>query len=188
MDIQIRLACLEDISAVASLILISARTLQSSYCTSAQIEGALGTVDGVDSQLLHDKTYFIAESASQIVGYGGWSKRATRYGGDLSKKIDEDRLLDPQIDAAKIRAFFVHPAWARSGIGSQIMSGCEMAVLDAGFSTIEIVATLAGEPLYSKFGYQTIDRFKLPLPNNLTLAVMRMFKKFADTNRSTGDI
>jgi GNAT superfamily N-acetyltransferase len=196
-SINLRLACLEDIPALAALIPVSARSLQASYYTPAQIEGALGTVFGVDSQLIQDGTYFIAESENQIVGCGGWSKRKTLYGGDSrtvreasacaerlrqrGKNIEEDRLLDPSIDAAKIRAFFVHPAWARRGIGSEIMSRCEMAALDDGFKAIEIIATLAGEPLYQSFGYHLIDRFEIALPNNNVLPVIRMFKNFNRT-------
>jgi GNAT superfamily N-acetyltransferase len=177
-SIHIRLACLEDIPALADLIPASARALLASYYTPAQIEGALGTVFGVDSQLIQDGTYFIAESLNQIVGCGGWSKRKTLYGGDRGKNIKEDRLLDPSVDAAKIRAFFVHPAWARRGIGSEIMRQCEGAALEAGFKTIEIVATLAGEPLYQSFGYHLIEKFEIALPNNSVLPGIRMVKNF----------
>jgi GNAT superfamily N-acetyltransferase len=179
MDIQIRLAHQEDIAALASLIPESARTLQATYYTSEQIEGALGNVFGVDSQLIQDGTYFIAENMHQIIGCGGWSKRKTLYGGDQGKKAEEDQFLDPRFDSAKIRAFFVHPDWARRGIGSQIMEQCEAAALEAGFKTIEIVATLAGEPLYRKFGYSVIQQFDISLPNKSVLPVVRMIKNFA---------
>ena len=180
MHIKIRLAYLEDIPALMSLIPKSARTLQASYYTQEQIEGALETVFGVDSQLIQDGTYFIAESESQVVGCGGWSKRQTLYGGDRGKNAETDQLLDPDTNAAKIRAFFVHPAWARKGVGSQMMKECERAALSAGFKTIEIIATLAGEPLYGRFGYQTVQRFELSLPNQSTLPVVRMFKDFSE--------
>jgi N-acetylglutamate synthase-like GNAT family acetyltransferase len=181
MDIQIRLAREEDITALASLIAESARTLQATYYTSEQIEGALGTVFGVDSQLIQDGTYFIAENTHQIIGCGGWSKRKTLYGGDQGKKAEEDRLLDPNFDSAKIRAFFVHPEWARRGIGSQIMEQCESAALEAGFKTIETIATLAGEPLYCRFGYNVSQKFEISLPNKSVLPVVRMVKSFAET-------
>jgi hypothetical protein len=116
MQIQIRLAHLKDIPALENLIPESARTLQANYYTPAQIEEALGTVFGVETQLIQDQTYFIAENAGQIVGCGGWSKRKTLYGGDQSKTGECDQLLDPNFDPAKIRAFFIHPAWARKGI------------------------------------------------------------------------
>ena len=182
MDIQIRLARQEDIAALASLISESARTLQAAYYTSEQIEGALGTVFGVDSQLIQDETYFIAENMHQIIGCGGWSKRKTLYGGDEGKKAEEDRLLDPSCDSAKIRAFFVHSEWARRGIGSQIMKQCEAAALEAGFNTIEIIATLAGEPLYRRFGYNVSQKFEISLPNKSVLPVVRMVKNFAETH------
>jgi GNAT superfamily N-acetyltransferase len=182
MNIQIRLARQEDIAALASLILESARTLQANYYTSEQIEGALGTVFGVDSQLIQDETYFIAENRHQIIGCGGWSKRKTLYGGDQGKKVEEDQLLDPNFDSAKIRAFFVHPEWARRGIGSQIMEQCETAALEAGFKTIEIIATLAGEPLYRRFGYNVSQRFEISLPNKSVLPVVRMVKSFVETH------
>jgi GNAT superfamily N-acetyltransferase len=179
-DIHIRLALPGDIPALAKLIPESARVLQARYYTSEQIEGALGTVFSVDSQLIHDGTYFIAESGHQIIGCGGWSKRRTLYGGDQGKQTGEDQLLDPRIDAAKIRAFFVHPAWARRGIGSQIMEKCETAALEAGFKTIEIIATLSGEPLYSKFGYHLSQQFEISLHNKNVLPVVRMVKNFAE--------
>jgi GNAT superfamily N-acetyltransferase len=182
MDIQIRLARQEDITALTSLIPESARTLQATYYTSEQIEGALGTVFGVDSQLIQDGTYFIAENTHQVIGCGGWSKRKTLYGGDRGKKAEEDQLLDPSLDSARIRAFFVHPEWARKGIGSQIMKQCEAAVLEAGFKTIEIIATLAGEPLYRRFGYNVRQKFEILLPNKSVLPVVRMVKSFAETH------
>lgn len=182
MDIQIRLARQEDITALAILISESARILQIAYYTSEQIEGALGTVFGVDSQLIQDGTYFIAANTYEIIGCGGWSKRKTLYGGDRDKDKQEDRLLDPSSDSAKIRAFFVHPKWARRGIGSQIMEQCEAAALEAGFKTIEIIATLAGEPLYSRFGYHVNEHFEILLPNKSFLPVVRMVKSFAETH------
>ena len=180
MDTQIRLASLEDIAALECLIPESARALQANYYTPEQIEGALGTVFGVDSQLIQDGTYFIAENTNQIVGCGGWSQRKTLYGGDRGKKAEEDELLDPSIDPAKIRAFFIHPAWARKGIGSQIMKQCEARALEAGFQTIEIIATLAGEPLYSRFGYHVNQQFEISLPNKSFLPVVRMVKNFSE--------
>lgn len=182
MDIYVRLARREDIPALESLIPESARTLQAKYYTPSQIEGALETVFGVDSQLIKDGTYFIAESANQVIGCGGWSKRKTLYGGDQGKKVSEDRLLDPSVEPAKIRAFFVHPAWARRGIGSQIMRQCEVAAIEAGFKTIEIIATLAGEPLYRRFGYHTNQQFEISLPNKSVLPVIRMVKNFSETH------
>jgi GNAT superfamily N-acetyltransferase len=178
MDFCIRLASLEDIPKLTTLIPDSARVLQADYYTSEQIEGALGTVFGVDSQLIQDRTYFVAEHNNQIVGCGGWSQRKTLYGGDSGKNNQEDSLLNPDSDSAKIRAFFVAPARARQGIGSQIVQSCELAAERAGFKDVETIATLAGEPFYTKFGYRAIEQFEIPLPNNQFLPVVRMFKTF----------
>jgi GNAT superfamily N-acetyltransferase len=162
----IRLALPEDIPALEQLIPESVRKLQENYYTPDQIEGALGTVYGVDSQLIADGTYFVAACDDQIVGCGGWSKRKTLYGGDLGKNPTEDQLLDPSCESARMRAFYVHPAWARQGIGSQILQQCEAAALEAGFTSLEMVATLAGEPLYRKFGYATLQPLGIILPNS----------------------
>ena len=178
MNITIRLACFEDIPTLTPLIHESVRVLQAGYYTPQQIEGALGTIFGVDSQLIHDGTYFVAESAGKIVGCGGWSQRKTLYGGDSGKDTNDNVLLNPDIEPAKIRAFFVHPAWVRRGIGSLIMKQCQNAAVNAGFKTIEIVATLAGEPLYEAFGYKVTEKFDILLRNSEVLPVVQMFKAF----------
>jgi GNAT superfamily N-acetyltransferase len=132
---------------------------------------------GVDSQLIEDNTYYTALSGNQIVGCGGWSKRKTLFGGDQVKS-DEDNLLNPAQDAARIRAFFVHPQWARQGIGKRIMQMCEDAAQRAGFQTIELVATLPGEPLYAAMGYQSTRRFDVAMPDGEVLPVAQMMKSF----------
>jgi GNAT superfamily N-acetyltransferase len=139
------------------------------------MDGALGSVFGVDTQLIRDGTYFVAEAESVVVGCGGWSRRKTLFGSD-SAKHGEDLLLDPRRDAARIRAFFVHPSWARRGIGSEIMRRSEAAALGAGFRRIEIVATLTGEALYQRFGYTAVERYEVPLANGCRLPVVRMTK------------
>src|ERR1700742_279737 len=119
-----RPARLADVPALEALIPISVRALQTAHYSPAQIEAALGPVFGVDQQLIRDGTYFVVEDAGQIVGCGGWSKRKTLYGGDRDRP-GEDEELDPQHDPARIRAFFVHPHWARKGIGRRILECCE---------------------------------------------------------------
>jgi len=173
--ITYRLAVAEDIPPLAELIPLSVRALQAAYYTAEQMEGALGTVFAVDSQLIRDGTYFVAEAEGQIVGCGGWSRRRTLFGGDQMKTA-EDPALDPAVDAARIRAFFVRPGWERKGIGSEIMSRCEAAARQAGFARIEIVATLIGELLYRKFGYEVVDRYDVGLKNGHALPVVRMRK------------
>ena len=93
-----------------------------------------------------------------------------------SGRADEDGLLNPQLDAARVRAFFVHPAWARRGIGRSIMSACELAIIEAGFRTVDIVATLAGEPLYASFGYAVVERYEIAMTGGLSLPVVRMIR------------
>jgi GNAT superfamily N-acetyltransferase len=117
---SVRLAREEDAGAIEALIGISARVLQSSHYSEAQIDGAIGSVFGVDHQPLSDHIYFLAEHKGQIVGCGGWSKRKTLFGGD-AMKTEDDTELTPGCDSARIRAFFVHPAWARCGIGRAIL-------------------------------------------------------------------
>src|SRR5579859_7703999 len=163
-QIRLRLAVLEDVPILRKLIEASVRGLQIEDYTPAQIEGALQTVFGVDSQLIADGTYIVAEVPPEraprgfdaksnwtIVGCGGWSKRKTLYGSDHWTGR-EDELLDPRVDAAKIRAFFVHPAWARRGLGSLILKTCEDAASAAGFTRCEMGATLTGVKLFGARG------------------------------------
>jgi len=172
----LRLARMEDVPALAVLIPLSVRALQAAYYSPAEMEAALdNAIFGVDRQLIRDGTYFVAEQNGVIIGCGGWSRRSSMCGGDRDRK-GEDALLDPQKNPARIRAFFTHPKWARRGIGRSIMTACERAVIAAKFSRIEIVATLAGEPLYASFGYQVVERYGLPMANDMTLPVVRMTK------------
>jgi N-acetylglutamate synthase-like GNAT family acetyltransferase len=173
---QLRTATRTDIPALHRLIAASVRQLMTWAYSRSQLEAALGTWLGVDSQLVDDGTYFIAEREGVMVGCGGWSKRKTPYGSD-HRPGREDTLLDPQTEAAKIRAFFVHPDWARRGIGSMILVECERAAKAAGFVRFEMGATLSGVPLYEKYGYVAIERVELPLANGETLPIVRMGKK-----------
>jgi len=177
MNWQPRLAREEDVPALVELIRISSRALQAPYYSSAQIEAALGPIFAVDRQLIRDGTYFIVEQNSAILGCGGWSKRKALYGGD-SERPTEDAMLDPTRDAARIRAFFVHPSWARRGIGKSILLACEQAIVSARFLTADLVATLAGEPLYAAGGYMVVERYEIPMANRLDLPVVRMSKSF----------
>lgn len=175
MDWQPRLAREDDIPALEALIPLSVRALQAAHYSPAQMEAALGPVFGVDRQLILDATYFVVEQDASIVGCGGWSRRRSLYGSDTNR-ASADALLNPQSDAARVRAFFVHPAWARRGIGRSIMFACERAIQQAGFRSVEIVATLPGEPLYSTFGYAVIERFEILMTGDLRLPVVRMTK------------
>jgi GNAT superfamily N-acetyltransferase len=175
---RIRLATTEDIPALRELIEISVRILQRKDYSPEQIAAALGTVLGVDTQLIADRTYFAVETQSRsgapsIVACGGWSRRKTLFGSDHGP-YREHALLDPRTDAAKIRAFFVHPDWVRMGIASKILELCEEAAKTEGFSRLEMGATLTGVPLYLARGYSVIRRIEVPLPGGLTLGVVRM--------------
>ena len=174
----LRLARENDALALEELIALSARVLQAPNYSPAQVAAALGGIYGVDRQLIRDGTYFVAEDGGVLVGCGGWSKRRSLYGGDGSRP-GEDPLLDPARDAARIRAFFVHPSWARRGIGRSIMTACEQAIRQSRFGTVDIVATLAGEPLYASFGYSAVERFEITMSGGLKLPVVRMSKKMS---------
>src|SRR5262249_18372718 len=174
--IHIRLAVPADIPVLGELIEASVRGLQTQDYTPAQIEGALKTVFGVDSQLIADGTYIVAEAGQIIVGCGGWSKRTTLYGGDQWTGR-EDTLLEPLRDAAKIRAFFIHPDWARRGIGSMILCACETAARAAGFTRYEMGATLTGAKLFSLKGYLPVRPISIPLTNGEVLPVIQMEKR-----------
>ncbi|HXJ94930.1 MAG TPA: GNAT family N-acetyltransferase [Terriglobia bacterium] len=178
MQVTIRKATLGDIPALRILIPESVRTLLGRYHTPEQIEGALGTVFGVDTRLIQDGTYFVAEAGPDIVGCGGWSRRRTPFGSDNAPNKD-DALLDPSVEPARIRAFFVHPTWERRGIGSRIMKACESAARADGFTRLELTATLAGELLYRRHAFTAVEHLELPLSNGATISVIRMSKDLA---------
>lgn len=180
---SIRLARESDIQTLEVLIPLSVRSLQAPFYSSAQMEAALGPVFGVDRQLISDGTYFIVEHSGSVVGCGGWSRRRAVFGGDRAR-LAEDAALNPAHDPARIRAFFVHPDWARRGIGRLILSACESAICAAGFCDAVLVATLAGEPLYASFGYTVAERYEVPLSDSLTLPVVRMAKRFDPNDRN----
>jgi len=176
MNIDLRLATVPDVPALEELIRASVTALSAEHYTSKQIASAISHIFGVDTQLIADETYFVAEVAGQLVGSGGWSKRTTLFGGDQSKPDRPDPLLDPATEAARIRAFYVHPRWSRRGVGSQILTACEDAARAAGFSRIELVATLPGEPLYTARCYEKAEAMRLETPDGQSLPAFRMTK------------
>jgi GNAT superfamily N-acetyltransferase len=175
----LRLARMEDIRALEMLIPVSVRALQKDSYSPAQMEAALGSVFGVDQQLILDESYFVAEACGEIVGCGGWSRRKSKFGSSAGR-TEPDPEMDPKMDAPRIRAFFVHPQWARQGIGRAILVACEAAILRAGFRRAEIAATLTGEALYASMGYEISGRFDIPLSNGLKLQCVQMAKTFAE--------
>ncbi len=179
-DFHLRVAQEADISSLESLIELSVRQLLSRHYSSAQLNAALGPVFGVDRQLIRDGTYFVVQHGSQIVGCGGWSRRQAVYGGDR-ERAGEDAELDPACDAARVRAFFVHPQWERRGIGRLLLEASEAGVRAAGFTRVELCATLAGEPLYAAFGYEVTERYDAPMPGGLSIAVVAMRKHLSSS-------
>jgi len=177
---HVRLATDADIPTLHALIESSVRVLQANDYTPAQIEGALGTVLGLDTQLIKDETYYVIEATNSegqtvIAACGGWSKRKTLFGSDHAA-VREPELLDPAVDAAKIRAFFVHPDWSRRGLGTLLLETCENAAKSAGFTRFEMGSTLTGVPLYKLRGYHVIEPIAVPLSNGESLPVIRMAK------------
>ena len=175
-DLHLRKAVGADVPALTALVDLSVRVLQAGDYSAEQIAGALGMLLGLDTRLIDDGTYLVLETSSgQIAGCGGWSKRKTLFGSDHAPGREEE-LLDPQMDAAKIRAFFIHPGWARRGLGSMILDACEGEARAAGFHRFELGATLTGERLFRARGYSAVERIEAPLPNGAALPIIRMVK------------
>jgi GNAT superfamily N-acetyltransferase len=170
---QIRIATVGDIPALQELIELSVRALSSGYYSPAQSEAALKHVFGIDTQLISDQTYYLIEESGRPVATGGWSARRTLFGGDQAKR-EIDSLLDPLTDAARIRAFFVHPDWTRRGLARRLYDRCETEARDRGFGTFELVATLPGEPVYRALGFVTVEEISVPLSDGLFLPCVRM--------------
>ncbi len=175
-SVAFRTATLADVPALRGLIAESARALAASDYTERQIEAALASAWGVDTQLIHDGTYFAGESGGQLVACGGWSWRQTLFGGD-AQAGRTPAALDPSRDAARVRAFFVHPLWSRRGLGRALLARCEEAARAAGFRAAELVATLPGERLYRAHGYVSQGARDYPLPDGQTITFVPMRKE-----------
>jgi GNAT superfamily N-acetyltransferase len=164
---------MEDVPAISTLIAESVRALSVGFYSSVQAESALRHVFGVDSQLIADGSYYVAEDGATLLGAGGWSARRHLYGGDQTKG-DADPLLDPRVDAARIRAFFVSPAAARRGIGRAIFTTCRDAAADAGFRRLELAATMPGVPFYLALGFTRGEEYAITLPDGTSLPLLNM--------------
>lgn len=176
MAFRLHVATMDDVPAIRELIAASVRALQVEYSPEER-EAAIATVFTVDSRLIADGTYFIALAYDgRLAGCGGWSKRRTLYGGDHQVETIEPELLDPATDAAKIRAIFVHPDFARQGLGSLILRASEQAAASAGFSRFEMGSTLTGVALYSLKGYREVSRIEVPVGAGQKIGVVRMVK------------
>jgi len=174
----IRLATMKDREAISELIAASARQLSREHYSDAQIEAAIVHVFGVDSNLIEDGTYFVAESSDGLIGCGGWSRRKNLFGGDQYSARDAG-YLDPQSEPARIRAFFIHPAHARKGIARAILSTCETEAQTHGFRALELMATLPGIAFYESCGFRKTGDYDLDLTVDVKLELVPMRKEMA---------
>jgi GNAT superfamily N-acetyltransferase len=180
MDFALRKARVEDMAAIADVIPASVRGLAIGYYDDEEIELSIRSVFGVDRELIDDGTYFVAVDDDRgIVGCGGWSRRKTLYGASDYSSSRNSAFLDPMLDAAKIRAFFIHPDAARRGIGRAILEACEAEAKSAGFSRAEMMATLPGVPLYSACGYQKGQSVDIPVGDDRNIECIVMSKELA---------
>jgi len=175
-----RLASRHDLDALRALMTMSIDDLQTAYLSAEQIASSR-LLMGLDTQLIDDQTYFLVEIDGQLAGCGGWSRRATLYGGDITPGRSP-ALLDPHIDAARIRAMYTHPAHVRKGVGRRILELCERAASSEGFRRAELVATLSGEALYAACGYTPIKRFS-DARGGVAVPLVRMAKVLRQENR-----
>lgn len=179
--VTIRIATVADEPPLRVLIPRSAHALSRGFYSDAERDAAIQYVFGVDSQLIRDGTYLVAERDGEIVGCGGWSKRRTLFGGDQHKDVD-DPLLDPKVDAARIRAFFVAPEFARQGVGGLLMRACACAAFEADFRALELMATLPGVPLYAAYGFSAQENVVEVAPNGVRIPFVRMHRRLDSTN------
>ncbi len=175
MDYRVRRATLDDRAALEELIAESARGLSRGDYSEEQVEAAIASVFGVDTELILDGTYYVAEAEGSPVGCGGWSRRRTLFGGDRYAERDSGEL-DPSAEPAKIRAFFVHPAWARRGVGAAILETCEREARARGFRSVELMATLPGVRLYAARGYEAGERVGYEIKEGVRLELVPMRK------------
>jgi GNAT superfamily N-acetyltransferase len=169
-----RPAALGDIPALTTLMNVAISELLKPFLAPEQVAASF-SVMGLDSRLIEDGTYFVIESDGALAGCGGWSRRATLFGGNHTAGRDET-LLDPRKDAARVRAMYTHPDFVRRGVGRLILQLCENAAATEGFARTELAATLAGEPLYRACGYAEIARFETDTPSGVRVPLIRMGK------------
>jgi GNAT superfamily N-acetyltransferase len=172
--LTLRLALEADLPALRQLMDAAIRDLQTPFLSPEQLAASF-SIMGLDTQLVADRTYFVVETGGRIAGCGGWSRRATLFGGDHSQGRD-GALLDPAKDAARVRAMYTHPDFIRRGVGRMVLDACEAAAAAEGFRSCELAATLAGEPLYKACGYRQIERFAADTPQGVAVPLVRMGK------------
>jgi GNAT superfamily N-acetyltransferase len=168
-----RLAVTADMPALRALMDAAIAELQRGFLDDAEIESSRAIM-GIDTQLVDDGTYFVVESDGDLAGCGGWSRRATLYGGNQTPGRDSN-LLDPAVDPARVRAMYTHPAYARRGVGRLILQLCEAAAAAEGFTRLELMSTLSGEPLYTAYGFRPIERLE-DATGGVPVPILRMEK------------
>jgi GNAT superfamily N-acetyltransferase len=172
-DPKLRAATLADVGALNALLRESVLGLSGGDYSPEQLESALQHLFGIDTRLIEDGTYFVVEEAGRPIACGGWSRRRTLFGGDQYADRSDDRL-DPETEAARIRAFFVHPDWARKGVASRLLDECARAARAAGFRRLELMSTLPGKPLYARRGFRALEDVDLELPGGVRFPLTRM--------------
>lgn len=176
MMITIRLARMNEVMTLNAMIILSAQELSRDDYSKEEITAGISYVFGLDTELIADQTYFVIEKEGVIAGCGGWSRRKTLFGGNQFSGREEAVFLDPEKDAAKIRAFFIHPKFARQGLGTLLLEYSEKQAWLNGFRQLEMMATLPGVKLYQKLGYQRLSDEVIELPDNIFLKFVRMGK------------
>lgn len=156
MELTHRVATMHDLGMLGAVMDAAIGDLQRGFLSPEEIESSRAIM-GIDTQLIKDGTYYVVLAGTAVAGCGGWSRRATLYGGDHTPGRDPDPL-DPAIDAARVRAMYTHPAYARRGVGRLILSLCERAAKDEGFTRLELMGTMSGEPLYTTYGFVPVER------------------------------
>ena len=173
-----RVASLDDLDALLTLMRRSIETLQSDFLSTEQVK-ASNQVMGLDTQLVRDGTYFVVEQGGALAGCGGWSWRSTLYGGDKSLVSREPRALDPATEPARIRAMYTSPDFTRQGVGRLVLELCEEAIRGAGFRSATMMATMAGVPLYEACGYSKVGELLEVLVGTVSVPLVRMEKHFS---------
>lgn len=177
-DVTCRLATPADLVALNDLMTLAIDRLQTGFLSHEQVM-ASRAIMGLDTQLVHDQTYFMVEEDGVVAGCGGWSRRATLYGGDHSSASRDAALLDPLRDAARVRAMYTHPDFVRRGVGRRILDLCEKAAAAAGFVRVELMATLSGQPLYVACGYRVIEPAAVDV-DGVSVPLLRMGKRLSE--------
>lgn len=174
--VSIRAAVLADVPALEALVDASIRMLGARYYSASEIESSMRYVFGVDTTMVSDGTYVVLEDANGILGAGGWSFRRTPFGGDQATPVRDADHRQPGVDPAVIRAMFVHPSAARQGVGSLILDACEARAQEAGFTRLELVATLSGVDFYERMGYRPVETLHYRMGDGSLIDFVRMEK------------